>query len=49
MAFEQYAAYLYLEQCEQKKYGTILSALSTQYSFGNDQYPKSMSECSQSS
>jgi hypothetical protein len=44
MAFEQYTAYLYLEQSNRKKYGSILSGLSTQYSLGNDQYPKSMSE-----
>jgi hypothetical protein len=44
MAFEQYASYLYLEQSDRKKYGSILSGLSTQYSLGNDQYPKSMSE-----
>ena len=44
MAFEQYAAYLYLEQSDRKKYGTILSVFNTQYSLGNDQYPKSMAE-----
>jgi hypothetical protein len=44
MAFEQYFSYLYLEQSNRKKYGSILSGLSTQYSLGNDQYPKSMSE-----
>jgi hypothetical protein len=36
MAFEQYAAYLYLEQSHRKKYGSILSGLHTQYSLGND-------------
>ena len=44
MAFEQYLAYVYLEQSERKKYGSILSGLSTQFSLGNDQYPKTMTE-----
>jgi hypothetical protein len=41
-AFEQYAAYVYLEQSDKRKYGTILSGLSTQYSLGNYQYPRSI-------
>jgi hypothetical protein len=43
-AFEQYAAYVYLEQSDKRKYGTILSGLSTQYSLGNDQYPRSIAK-----
>jgi hypothetical protein len=43
-AFEQYSAYLFIEQSDKKKYGSILNGLSTQYSLGNDQYPKTMAE-----
>jgi hypothetical protein len=44
MAFEQYCAFLYLEQSDKKKYGSIMNGLSTQYSLNNDQYPKSLIE-----
>jgi hypothetical protein len=44
-AFEQYAAYPYLEQNDKRKYGTILSGLSTQYSLGNNQYPHQSYKC----
>jgi hypothetical protein len=44
MAFEQYCAYLYLEQSDKKKYGSIMNGLSTQYSLNNNQYPKSLTE-----
>jgi hypothetical protein len=44
MAFEQYCAYLYLEQSDKKKYGSIMNGFSTQYSLNNDQYPKSLIE-----
>ena len=43
-AYEQLLAYIYLENADQVKYGTILSGLDTQNSLGNDQYPKTMSE-----
>ena len=43
-AFEQYSTFVYLEQSNREKYGNILTGLSTQYSLGNDQYPKSMAE-----
>ena len=42
--FEQFLAYLYVENADQAKYGTILSGLITQWSLGNDQYPKSITE-----
>jgi hypothetical protein len=43
-AFEQYSAYLFIKQSNKKKYGSILNGWSTQYSLGNDQYPKTMAE-----
>jgi hypothetical protein len=43
-AYEQLLAYIYLENADQAKYGTILSGLDTQNSLGNDQYPKTVSE-----
>ena len=43
-AFEQLLAYMYLENADQTKYGSILSGLSTQQSLGNDQYPKMITE-----
>jgi hypothetical protein len=43
-AFEQYSSYLFIEQSNKKKYGSILNGLSTQYLLGNDQYPKTMDE-----
>ena len=44
IAFEQYSTFVYLEQSNREKYGNILTGLSTQYSLGNDQYPKSTAE-----
>ena len=41
---EQLLAYIYMENADQTKYGTILSGLDTQNSLGNDQYPKTVSE-----
>jgi hypothetical protein len=43
-AFEQLLSYLYLENADQSKYGSLLVGLNTQQSLGNDQYPKSISE-----
>lgn len=43
-AFNQYLAYLYLENADQSKYGSILTGLSMQKSLCNDQYPKSLTE-----
>jgi hypothetical protein len=41
---EKSSAYAYLEQCDKRKYGTMLNGSSTQYSLGNDQYPKSIAK-----
>ena len=43
-ASEKMFAYLYLENSDQEKYGTILQNLSSQKSLGNDQYPKTIVE-----
>ena len=43
-AYEQLLAYIYLENADQAKYGSILSGLDTQNSLGNNQYPKTVSE-----
>ena len=43
-AFEQLLAYIYLENADQAKHGSILSGLDTQNSLGNDRYPKTVSE-----
>ena len=42
--FGQFLAYLYLENADKTKYGSILAGLNTQQSLGNDQYPKSITE-----
>jgi hypothetical protein len=42
--FEKFLAYLYLENSDQAKYGSILSGLITQQSLKNDQYPKTITE-----
>ena len=39
-----FLAYLYLEQADKGKYGSILQGLTTQLSLGNDQFPKTMIE-----
>ena len=44
--FEQFLAYLYLENSDQANYGSILSGLITQQSLNNDQYPKTITEAS---
>eukprot|EP00957_Ditylum_brightwellii_P208487 15357692-Ditylum_brightwellii.AAC.1 len=41
---EQLFAYIYLENSDQLKYGTILKGLNKQKSLGNDQYLKSITE-----
>lgn len=42
--FEQFLAYLYLENADQAKYGSILAGLNTQQSLGNNQYPTTITE-----
>jgi hypothetical protein len=42
--FEKFLAYLYLENADRTKYGSLLNGLNTQQSLGNNQYPKSVTE-----
>lgn len=37
--YQEFLAYVFLEQADQNKYGTLLKGLSTQHSLQNDQYP----------
>jgi hypothetical protein len=39
-ASEQFMAFIYLENSDRKKYGSVLNNLNSQKSLGNDQYPK---------
>ena len=43
-AYNQYMAYVYLQNADQSKYGSILRGLNTQQSLGNNQYPKTITE-----
>jgi hypothetical protein len=43
-SFEGFLAFLYLENADKSRYGSILTGLNTQQSLGNDQYPKTISE-----
>jgi hypothetical protein len=43
-ASEQLFAFLYMENADQDKYGSLLQGLSSQKSLGHDQYPKTLSE-----
>ena len=43
-ASEQLFAFLYLENTDQAKYGTLLKGLNSQKSLGHDQYPRHLSE-----
>jgi hypothetical protein len=43
-ASEQLFAFLYLENADQAKYGSLLKGLNSQKSLGHDQYPKVLSE-----
>ena len=38
-AFDRWMAYLLLKNSDQKKYGSLLTGLSSQFSMGNNQYP----------
>ena len=42
--FEQFLAYLYLDNSDQTKYGSILAGLITQQLLKNDQYPKTITK-----
>ena len=37
-----FTAYVFLENSDKAKYGTVVKNLSSQFSLGNDQYPKSI-------
>ena len=39
---DQFLAYLFIENADRTKYGTLVSGLETQFSLSNDQYPKSL-------
>ena len=41
---KQFLAYMYLNNADKSKYGSLLKGLSTQQSLNNDQYPKSVTE-----
>lgn len=43
-ASEQFLAFIYLENSDQEKYGSILSNLNSQKSLGNDQYPRTLAD-----
>jgi hypothetical protein len=44
--YEQYLAFIYINNADQAKYGTIMAGLITQQSLGNDQYPRTITEAS---
>ena len=41
-AYKRFTTFLYLENADRTKYGTLLSGLATQYSLGQDQYPQTV-------
>jgi hypothetical protein len=43
-AFQLFMAFLYLDNSDNQKYGSLLSGLQTQQSLGNNQYPKTITE-----
>ncbi len=43
-AFQQFLAFLYLDNSDRSKYGSLLTGLHTQQSLGQDQYPKSITD-----
>lgn len=43
-AQKEFLAHMYLHNADHTKYGTLLKTLGTQYSLGNDQYPKTITE-----
>ena len=43
-AYKKFTIFLYLENVDRTKYGTLLSGLATQYSLGLDQYPQTVEE-----
>ncbi len=43
-ASEQLMAFIYIENADTRKYGSVLTNLNSQKSLGNDQYPKTLTE-----
>ena len=41
-AYQQWLMFVYITNTDHAKYGTLLSTLSSQYSLGQDQYPKTL-------
>jgi hypothetical protein len=41
-AYELFLAYMYMEGADKSKYGSLLTGLQTQFSLGNNQYPKTV-------
>ena len=41
---ERFIAFKYLRAVDQTKYGSVLAGLNTQFSLGNDQYPKTLTD-----
>ena len=39
---DQFMAYLYMENCDHDRYGSLVGGLDTQYSLDHDQYPKTL-------
>ncbi|KAL7578529.1 hypothetical protein ACA910_011590 [Epithemia clementina (nom. ined.)] len=42
--FEQFLTYVYIDNADKNKYGSLLSGLATQHSLGNNQYPTEIVE-----
>ena len=42
--YQQFLAYIFMEQSDQTKYGSLMVNLSSQHSLSNDQYPRTMSQ-----
>ena len=45
-AWDRYIAFVYLDNADKTKYGTVIKNLAAQFSLGNNQYPKSITAAS---
>ena len=43
-AYQQFLAYLYIDNADKAKYGSLLTGLQSQFSLGNNQYPTTLIE-----
>ena len=43
--YNRFSSYIFLEQADQSKYGSLCTGLSTQHLLQNDQYPKTGNKC----